>query len=104
MSDKRNPEAAILGAPEITCGAGSDANSTRALADRAAYAIVVLAGMRNGGSRRRVFSNLPNAEKAVERCTGRGLPASLHLVRLLPVPMADLDSLDLDSLGGGARV
>lgn len=70
------------------------------LADRAAFALVVLAEMSNGQVRRRVMFSLPNAQRAVERTRARGLSASLHLVRLLPVPMADLDSLALDELGG----
>ena len=77
--------------------------SAASLAEKADHALVVLAGIRNGGTRRRVYFNLPSAHLAVERAHRRGLPASLYLVRLTPVPIADLDSLGHDALGGGAR-
>ncbi|WP_155892993.1 hypothetical protein [Intrasporangium chromatireducens] len=99
LPDKRNPGAGIPGAPEDQLAGRSAAS----LAETADHALVVLAGIRNGGTRRRVYFNLPSAHLAVERAHRRGLPASLHLVRLLPVPMADLDSLGHDALGGGGR-
>jgi hypothetical protein len=73
--------------------------SDHSLGERADHALVVVAGIANGGTRRRVYFNLPSAHLAVERAHRRGLRASLHLVRLVPVPMAALDEL-----GGGESV
>ena len=96
MSAKRNrPE---IGSPEaIPKTFGGVENS---LTGQGAFALVVLAGLANGGTRRRVMFSLPNAQRAVDRTHTRGLPASLHLVRLAPV---DLDPAALDELGGEPR-
>ena len=62
----------------------------------ATHALVVLSGMANGRTRRHVYLNLPSAQLAVERAAARGLPASLHLVRLVPVPLVMLEDLPAD--------
>lgn len=52
------------------------------------HALLVTTGLRTGGVRRHVYFNLPSAQRALERAARRGVPASVHLVRLAPVAEA----------------
>ncbi|WP_434966801.1 hypothetical protein [Janibacter indicus] len=65
---------------------------------RADHALLLVRGIKGGGTRRRVMFSLPHAHRALETARSQGYPASLTLVRLLPV-----GHVHLDELGGDAR-
>lgn len=67
------------------------------LLHRADYALLVVSGLRNGGTRRSFYFSLPSALKAMDRAASRGVTASITLVKFTPTGHVDLDSI------GGAR-
>lgn len=93
--NERRPRRAAEGDEKIT-GGRSTVESTEldAILHRTDHALVVLRGLRNGGTRRRVFYSLSSAQSALARAEAAGVPASVHLVRLVPVPFVALDELD----------
>lgn len=72
---------------------GVESTDVAALVQRADYALLVLSGLRNGGTRRNVYFSLPSAQAALDRAARRGVPASLTLVRFTPSGHVRLDEL-----------
>ena len=66
------------------------------------YAVLVLAERADGIVVSQVYQHLAAAERRVRRTHDRGLAASMHLVRLVPVPWTAGVDLTLDDLVGGA--
>lgn len=64
-----------------------------ARARRHDHGVLVLAERRDGVVTSQVFANLDAAVRKVARTRGRGLSASLVLVRIVPVPHVTLDEL-----------
>ena len=85
---------------KITGGrSGNQSNTDIAgLLHRADYALLVVSGLRRGGTRRTFYFSLPSALKAMDRAASRGVDASIALVKFSPV-----GHVDLDGLGGGGR-
>lgn len=90
--------------------AASESTDLTAALARADYALLVVSGLRNGGTRRSFYFSLPSALKALDRAASRGVVASITLVKFTPAGHLDLHDLgvrrdeDLDvQLGGGAR-
>lgn len=65
--------------PDVTPGALDAASVVR-------DALVVVVTTATGRTRRRVYLNLPSAQRAVDRSIERGVPAELVLCRLQPEP------------------
>ncbi len=66
------------------------------------YAVVVLAERADGIVVSQVYQHLAAAERRVRRTHERGLVASMHLVKLTPVPWTAGVDLTLEDLVGGA--
>ena len=82
----------------VNAWAGTSKDSGIAsLLHRADYALLVVSGLRNGGTRRSFYFSLPSALKAMDRAASRGVTASIALVKFTPAGHLDLDSI------GGAR-
>lgn len=96
---------------KITGGrSADDSTDLEALTARADHALLVTRVIRGGKVRRRILLSLDAAERAADRAEAAGHPATITLVRLLPVGHVDLDELRLDrrrdddvDLGGGVR-
>ena len=67
------------------------------------HALMVLAERADGIVVTQLYQHLTAAERRVRRTRERGLAASMHLVRLTPVPWTAAVDLPLDDLVGGAR-
>ena len=81
----------------------SEDNAILSRARRHDYAVLVLAERADGIVVSQVYQHLGAAERRVRRTHERGLAASVHLVRLVPVPWTAGVDLTLDDLVGGAR-
>lgn len=81
----------------VNAWAGTSKDSDIAgLLQRADYALLVVSGLRNGGTRRSFYFSLPSALKAMDRAASRGVTASIALVKFTPA-----GHLDLEDIGGG---
>lgn len=89
-------ESGVQNPGEKFCAQSTD---LAARARRHDHGVLVLAERKDGTVLSQVYSNLPAAERKVQRTRERGLSASLVLVRITPVPLVHLDELE----GGGAR-
>lgn len=67
------------------------------------HALMVLAERADGIVVTQLYQHLTAAERRVRRTRERGLAASMHLVRLTPVPWTAAVDLALDEIGGGPR-
>ena len=67
------------------------------------YAVVVLAERADGIVVSQVYQHLAAAERRVRRTHERGLVASMHLVKLTPVPWTAGVDLTLDDLDEEAK-
>ena len=77
---------------KITGGrSGDQTTDLDALLQRADHALLLVRGIKGGGTRRRVMFSLPHAHRALGTARAQGYPASLALVRLLPVGHVDLN-------------
>ena len=84
-------------ASKITGGrSGDQSTDLDAMLHRADHALLLVRGIKGGGTRRRVMFSLPHAHRALETARSQGYPASLALVRLLPVGHVDLEAVDHD--------
>ena len=96
--NESRPQAAIPEAAKTFRGVTSDSTDPAVLLARTDHALLVTRTIRGGGVRRRVMFSLPSAQAAVIRAEAAGHPATITLVRLLPV-----GHVDLDGLGGDGR-
>lgn len=114
MSDqtKRNPRPGTEGDAEQSGGrcCTPDSSDLTAVLHRVDHALLVTRSIRGGKVRRRILLSLDAAQRAADRAESAGHPATITLVRLLPVGHVDLDELRLDrrrdddvQLGGGVR-
>lgn len=103
--DERRPHRA--GAPltsaQDTSIIPDDTDARLARARRHDYAVLVLAERADGIVVSQVYQHLSAAERRVRRTRERNLAASMHLVRLVPVPWSAAVDLALDELGGEER-
>lgn len=58
--------------------------------ERADMALLVVAGLRNGGTRRKIVFSIAAATRALDLAARRGVPATVALVQLTPVGRVDL--------------
>ena len=80
-------------------------SDSRALARRPEFAVRVVTECSNGVIRTYLVTNLPAAERRVRKVRDAGRFATLSLVRLVPVPHAELEDVDPFGalLGGEGR-
>lgn len=100
MRAKESRPAGNRAAIKTLDGVTDESTDWAELVQRADHALVVLTGLRRGGTRRNVYFSLPSAQAALARAAARGVAASVTLVRLVPVPFVALDEFDGE---GGAR-
>lgn len=96
--NESRPQAAI---PEAAKSFGGDYGKSTDLTAHLArvdHALLVTRTIRGGKVRRRILLSLDAAQRAAERAEAAGHPATITLVRLLPV-----GHVGLDELGGDGR-
>ena len=87
--NESRPQAADLRAAK-SFGGDTHILATQAL-ERADMALLVVAGLRNGGTRRKIVFSIAAATRALDLAARRGVPATVALVQLTPVGRVDLE-------------
>lgn len=101
--ERRRPagtEAATIPSQGLAVSVPPERRNGLARTRRHDYAVVVLAERADGVVVSQVYQHLAAAERRVRNTHERGLAASMHLVRLVPVPWTVAADLALEDIGG----